>query len=320
LWRTLAPRPSLFPEAPPDSGLAQDVVSVDYVALTENGFARGMWSLAVPDHALGRAMQRSRLDPAGIVLAAHTNLLRLRVAAVISNGVLHGRRRFWVRAGPGAFCCRIGLATGRFNDRAEERVWAFAHTWYGDDMLQRHHVVLTPDGAPGEQLGDKWLKPLALRRFPSKSIPHRRDGLPPAFDACRPPPETELRSALEELAGAELVIGEYHSGEGQPIKGDRLWGCIQAGEDPTEDGHVQLARVRVANTTQVELLCVAFERLANGQLDSNALGVLRSLLLIAATIPDGQHDAELFDVALARADAAGTLEIWNNSKELRSWV
>jgi hypothetical protein len=299
----LAPRASLFPKAAPDSGLAQDIVSVDSIALCENGFSRGMWSLAIPDHTLGWVMQRSRIEPAGIVLAAHTNLLKLRVAAVIPDGVLNDERKFWVRAGPEAFCCRMGLMTGRFNSRAEERVWVFAHTWYADDMLRRHHVVLTPDGAPGEQLGDSWLRPLALRRFPVKARPHRKNGLPPAFDACRPPLEAELRHVLEELDRADLVVGEYDTGERQAIKGDELLARIQAVEDPTTNGHIQLARVHVANTTQIELLCVALERLADGRLDDDALAQVHAMLLVAAAIPGGNHDHQLFDAALARAKA-----------------
>jgi hypothetical protein len=225
LWRILAPRPSLFPKAAPDSGLAQDIVSVDSISLAESGFSRGMWALAMPDHAIGRAMQRGRLDPAELILAAHTNLLRLRVESVIPDGVLSDKRKFWLRAGPGAFCCRMGLIASRFNGRAEERIWVFAHTWYANEMLQRHHVVLTPDEAPGEQLGDSWLKPLALRRFPARPRPWRKSGLPQAFDARRPPREAELRCVLEELAGAELVLvlGEYDDGKHQTIKGDELW-------------------------------------------------------------------------------------------------
>jgi hypothetical protein len=295
LWRVLTPRPSRFPEAAPDSGLAQDVVEVDYITLAENGFFQGMWALMVPDHALGRALQRSRLDSAGIILAAHTNLLKLRVEAVLPNDVLNDRRKFWVRAGPGAFCCRMGLRAGHFAGRAEERVWVFAHTWYGNEMLQSHHVVLTPDGEPGEQLGDSWLRPLPLRRPLFKAPPQRKNGLPEAFDASRPPPEAEFRLVIEELAGADLVVAEYDSGEWRPIKGEELWACIQAGEDSTADGHVTVARVRVVNTMVLAL--------AEDRLSDKALAWLRAMLLIAGAIPDGQHDHQMFDAALARAEA-----------------
>ena len=71
-------------------------MTVDYIALCHNGFSRGMWALTVPDHALGRAMQRSRLAPAGLVLAAHDNLLRLQTATVLSRGKLNDRRKFWL--------------------------------------------------------------------------------------------------------------------------------------------------------------------------------------------------------------------------------
>jgi hypothetical protein len=79
---------------------------------------------------------------------------------------------------------------------------------------------------------------------------------------------------LEELARADLIIVEHDSGERQAIKG--LWACIQAGEDPTSDGHVNMAIVRVANTTQAELLCDALEKLADGRLDDKILATLRT--------------------------------------------
>jgi hypothetical protein len=115
--------------------LAQDIVSVDSITLCEKGFSRGMWALAVPDHALGRAMQRSGLAPAELVLAAHTNLLKLRITAVIPDGTLNDKRKFWIRSGPGAFCCCMGLITGRYDGRPEERVGVYAH------LVQQRNVT-----------------------------------------------------------------------------------------------------------------------------------------------------------------------------------
>jgi hypothetical protein len=77
---------------------------------------------------------------------------------------------------------------------------------------------------------------------------------------------------------------------------------------------VKLALVRVANTTQIELLTVPLERLAENRLDDNALTSLRGMLQVAATIPGGLHDHSLFDAALDRLDAdtrAGMPRRWS---------
>ena len=101
VWSVLKPRQSIIVNAPVESGLAQDCVTVNYVLagalprVTGNrvsagapprvssggrGFGairEGMWSLEVPDHALGRAIERSGLLPDALIAEAHHNLLRL---------------------------------------------------------------------------------------------------------------------------------------------------------------------------------------------------------------------------------------------------
>jgi hypothetical protein len=50
------------------------------------GICRGLWTLEVPDHALGRAVERSRLpDPGSIIREAHENLLELPANVIVDR-------------------------------------------------------------------------------------------------------------------------------------------------------------------------------------------------------------------------------------------
>ena len=60
--------------------LLQDCVAVNYIlaGCIDNiiRVSEGMWTLEVPDHALGRAVERSRLlHPGDLIREAHQNLL-----------------------------------------------------------------------------------------------------------------------------------------------------------------------------------------------------------------------------------------------------
>jgi hypothetical protein len=62
----------------------QLVVAVEYlivgVSARSGGWASGLWSMEIPDHALGRILQREpRADPTTVLLDAHRNALALRV-------------------------------------------------------------------------------------------------------------------------------------------------------------------------------------------------------------------------------------------------
>jgi hypothetical protein len=74
VWSLLSSRESVTAGAPMESGLAQDCVTVNCVLAgrlpspTEAGLAEGLWSLEIPDHALGRrssaaAACRTRSSP-----------------------------------------------------------------------------------------------------------------------------------------------------------------------------------------------------------------------------------------------------------------
>jgi hypothetical protein len=65
------------------------------------GAGEGLWTLEVPDHALGRAVERSgALHPGVIIREAHLNLLALpqSVAASTSDESASG---VLIKAGPG---------------------------------------------------------------------------------------------------------------------------------------------------------------------------------------------------------------------------
>src|SRR5262249_7856013 len=88
VWSIFCPRGPIWcatPNIAPDAaqmGLSQNCVVVDHVVAgglpTGIGAATGSWTLAVPDHALGRAVERSgMLHPGTIIREAHVNLLDL---------------------------------------------------------------------------------------------------------------------------------------------------------------------------------------------------------------------------------------------------
>src|SRR5262249_27129367 len=85
VWSIFCPRSPVWcaaPDAVPDTaqmGLSQNCVTVNCIvagALPGGiGIEVGLWTLGIPDHALGRAIERSRLlHPGTIIREAHTNL------------------------------------------------------------------------------------------------------------------------------------------------------------------------------------------------------------------------------------------------------
>jgi hypothetical protein len=161
LWSVLKPRESVTVDAPVESGLMQDCVTVNYVLAGRLprvlfGTSEGIWDLEVPDHALGRAIERSGLLPDVLIAEAHHNLLRLRADIVFPNGRLDKKTRFLVKAGAGGFVCQLrageDVSLGnamRFRVRSD--------TWLAEDMLRDEQILLADDGAPGQRLSDSWL-------------------------------------------------------------------------------------------------------------------------------------------------------------------
>jgi len=194
VWSILRPRESVTAGAPAESGLAQDCVTVNFLLAgrlpspTEAGLADGLWSLEIPDHALGRAIERSGGLPDAIIAEAHHNVLRLRqdqlkqtelsvLPVAASDGFqMSLGSQFLVRAGGGGFVCELTLGPDVGADDEprvpfsavagrELGVQARAATWIAEDMVHERQVLLADNGMPGERLGDGWLLPRPLRQL-----------------------------------------------------------------------------------------------------------------------------------------------------------
>jgi hypothetical protein len=175
LCAALAPRKSVITNGAP--AWSQDCVAVNYLlagvfplpqqAALDNvgpGIADGLWSLEVPDHALGRLLERfPAASLAAILLEAHQHLLRLRVEALMPDQTCDPRRAFWVPAGPGAFVC---ILRHGFDVSLADRPMLFssARTWVHTDMLYDDQILAVDDGAPGHRLGETYLLPAPLSR------------------------------------------------------------------------------------------------------------------------------------------------------------
>jgi hypothetical protein len=130
------------------------------------GIQENLWTLVIPDHALGRAIERSRfLHPGTIIREAHANLLDLPVQSIaFNNGNLETERGFFVKAGAGAFRCEMQGGPDELNN-GELSFFVFARTWIDDARLHEDQVSLCKKGNPGDRLGDTWFLPRPLRRI-----------------------------------------------------------------------------------------------------------------------------------------------------------
>lgn len=296
LWRTLVPQASPFDSSNPQ--LLQDCVTVGYMAVTQSGIMRsGVWGLVIPDHALGRALHRSLAikDPQRFVIEAHDTLLRLRVSAVLRNDKIDAKHVFHVRAGDGAFRCHLNSGTLG----TDECPWVFAHTWLNEGLLTERQIILAEDGRPGEQLGESWLLPAALRpHFIGISGQSKRIGKAIPFD-CRsivPMPNVVASQFLKTLSQSDAIWCEYGtSGVGRQLLDIDL-------DTGHPDRMVTVAHLRVANTSQIEVIHTALDLYKeSGGLQDKQLENFAEAMAIASTIPGGKHDDILFDAALARS-------------------
>lgn len=180
IFSILRPRDAVVIETPDDmpdaerGSLMQDCVAVNYFVAgyipgppeQAGGVAEGLWTLEVPDHALGRAVERSRfLHPGAIIREAHLNLLALP-SSVINQRALGDpdQRGELVKAGPGAFVAHMRAAPDVSLGDAYG-VHVRVRTWLDDDMLHENQIPLREKGEPGDQLGDGWLRPVPYRRI-----------------------------------------------------------------------------------------------------------------------------------------------------------
>ncbi len=176
VWSILCPRNAVLigkkDGSEIDPAFAQPCVAVNYaVVYRSDGVALrgdGLWALEVPDHALGRLMERSQASPEAVIRAAHHNLLQLRIDQLTSAGrIVVGRRQFLVRAGDGGFICSFRVGPDK-SLGGEYSLNVFAHTWISANMQHDDQVTLIDDGEPGHRLGDGPLLPAPLRVFISR--------------------------------------------------------------------------------------------------------------------------------------------------------
>jgi hypothetical protein len=139
------------------ASLAQDCVTVNYIVAGVAGMkiivADGLWTLEVPDHALGRAVERSGyLQPEMIIREAHMRLLSMPVSRVKD---IH-----YIKAGPGCFAGELVASNGErtYGSSIHVRV----RTWLADDMMGDNQTPITEVGEPGKRLGDSVLLPRPL--------------------------------------------------------------------------------------------------------------------------------------------------------------
>lgn len=168
VWSILKPRDSVAVD-PDDPADAQNCVTVNHI-FTGNldgvpHQADGLWTLEIPDHALGRLLHRSgAVDPASSIAAAHHAALRVRASDVFPNLKVDRGFSFLIPAGPGAFVCSIAHGPDVSIGLGME-VHVRAHTWLATDMLHDDQTPLIDDGAPGDRLGESWLMPAPLKRI-----------------------------------------------------------------------------------------------------------------------------------------------------------
>ena len=138
-----------------DPSLAQDCVTVNYIVCgTAKGIVSdGLWTLEVPDHALGRAVERSRfLQPETIIRDAHLRLLAMPVS--------RAKDIHYIKAGPGVFAGE--LVSTRKEKSYGSSVHVRVSTWLADDMLGDDQTPITEVGEPGKKMGDTLLLPRVL--------------------------------------------------------------------------------------------------------------------------------------------------------------
>jgi hypothetical protein len=166
VWSILVPRGSvvdmdkLVASEGRRGSLAQNCVAVNFIVAGKAGrsitVCEGLWSMEIPDHALGRLLERSRLpNPEAVIREAHRNLLELPSAVATE-------RLRYIKAGPRCFVGRLMKA-----EDVEARATAYffrVGTWLENSMLGEDQVPLRAKGEPGDRLGDTYLVPWPFRR------------------------------------------------------------------------------------------------------------------------------------------------------------
>jgi hypothetical protein len=150
-----------------DPSFTQNCVAINYIIAGEmpnhmGGIVIGLWTLEVPDHALGRAVERSRfLHPGAIIREAHQNLLELpsNIISERPNFVDHSLPGVYIKAGPGCFVGHLIMAKAASSSDPMLNIHARVKTWLSNDQLHENQIGLNDKGEPGKRLGDGWLLP-----------------------------------------------------------------------------------------------------------------------------------------------------------------
>lgn len=145
VWSILKPRESVTFK-PDDASDAQNCVTVNYVVVARlfEGMAHvgdGMWTLEIPDHALGRLLHRSVDDAAGCIAVAHHAALRLRHQDVMDDLEVNSKVQFLLPAGPGGFVCSLRAAPDVSLDGAPNLHVTGAHVDRGRHAVRRSDVA-----------------------------------------------------------------------------------------------------------------------------------------------------------------------------------
>jgi hypothetical protein len=174
VWAMLKPREAVViePDHPSD---AQDCVVVDYMLTRQSEWgttiAMGLWTLEVPDHALGRGFMRAPgQDMEAAMLEAHHTTLRIRVARMKPH-FADPSARFFLPAGPGVFVCSAHIRSDVSMDGGLQACIR-AHTWLHRDQLSdnREAEIFMVDDIAGERLGEGYLLPMPLRVIEAMNV------------------------------------------------------------------------------------------------------------------------------------------------------
>ena len=147
-----------------NASLAQDCVTLNYVVVGTDmiNVAEGLWTLEVPDHALGRAVERSRfLHPEVLIRDAHKNLLELPTS-ILDRKHINGES-FYIKAGAGCFVAYFRIHPDVSIGKITSSVRVV--TWLDNDQLGADQIVISDKGEKGQTLGDSFLKPHPFVRF-----------------------------------------------------------------------------------------------------------------------------------------------------------
>jgi hypothetical protein len=163
-------------------GEHQDCVVACYLAIYRDAvdsrvIASGLWSIIIPDHALGRAIQRSRCnDPLPYLLAAHTAALNLPLAlTAVSELAENPPTQLRIAAGPGHFIGRLQFM------RSEGGRGVNGHlrceTWLADEQVSDRKLAAlgaargAAEAKADARYGHLVLLPTPLRELMQKTVP-----------------------------------------------------------------------------------------------------------------------------------------------------